>query len=698
MRSVPQVIGSLCWSAFFGFLTYLLAWVFLAQRFGLALGREGDWARVAGAAIGVGFAIHTFSKARAHLGPGIGDFILFPLRYASGLALSLLFPAGIAWVLWHNLHGHHLALAIIAVVYLLFFALPVASASFAIPFERELTLASIIRSMQTARRIGFPFPGFVRNYFDEKIQDAKEGSEHLRGARLTTRRHAEQRARALLEPGGPPPLPWCGIPLPRRLASTGLLATGMTGSGKTAHLNYLLRSVLPSLGQHGESRALIYDYKVEAMVYLLARFPVPAERIKLFHPFDQRSVVWDVAADVLTESDAMELTRVLLPAPQNSPDAEFFSKAAALIVGGVIQTFNENAPGNWDLRDLVLAVEDPEQIREVLEASDSNKGRLRTFFSGEAPAMTASVLATIAKDIQYYRVVASQWYYAQRDYGAERYSLTEWMQSNDVIVLGHSPSHRAAVEPIMRLIFELTAKRFLNDSQHTDSRPDRSWFVLDELPNLGRLNILGELLRAGRSKGACVFLGFQDLSSLYKAYDPDTAHSLLNNIGNQAYLKLNDPRTAEWASKFFAEREVLRRSHTKGRDGEKTSTQESTHDRAIVPPRKFLEANAAGSSGVSSTQTRLVPGSGELPVSQVIRDVPSPTDEEKKLYAHQRAEERPLPPWTKDDRERLGLLPAEDPRAEDPEPPSSPKAISPPSRAGYRKHREPRSLTESQEI
>ena len=694
MRTIVTIVFSLLWAALVGFGAYFLSWVLISGAFNVDVA-ESPWPRIAGVVIGAFFALHAFEVAGSQAGSGLGSFLLFPLRYLLGTSLAIALAALPAWLIWHFLSPYGKTVWIVGGLYLVAIAPVIMTAAFAIPFQGHPSLASLIRSLETARRIGFPFPRFVRNYIDEKVQDAREGTQHLRGSRLMTRRRAEERAAALLRKEKAPPLRWCGIDFPRRLASTGFLATGMTGSGKTAHLNFLLRSVLSKLGQHGEARAVVYDYKTEAMVLLLARLGLHAERVKLFHPFDLRTTVWDIAADIRTESDAMELTRILLPPPTNHPDAEFFSKAAALVVGGVIQTFNEKAPGNWDLRDLVLAVQDPQQIREVLEATPSNTPTLRTFFSGEAPGMTASVLATIAKDIQYYRVVASQWYWAEQDRGARRYSLRDWTKSNDVIVLGHSPSHVTALQPIMRLIFDLSAKRILDESRHTDSQPDRAWFVLDELPNLGRLDMLGELLRAGRSKGACVFLGFQDLASLYKAYDPDTTHSLLNNIGNQAHLKLNDPRTAEWASKFFTEREVLRRSETKDTDGATKSAHEGAQDRAIVPPRKFLEANEPGKLRGYFDSNEIGSWGWDLPVSQVIRDVPSPTDEERRRYAYERAEEKPLPPWTEADRRRLGLAPPDSQPDSDTRSESPP---SPPTRQGYRKHRDRRDRSESQEI
>jgi len=212
--------------------------------------------------------------------------------------------------------------------------------------------------------------------------------------------------------------------------------------------------------------------------------------------------------------------------------------------------------------------------------------------------------------------------------------------------------------------------------------------------------MLGELLRAGRSKGACVFLGFQDLASLYEEYQEEPTHSLLNNIGNQAYLKLNDAKSAEWASKFFTEKEVTRASETKDKGGDKKSTHEAPQDRPIVPAHLLRAANAPGKLLGFFDSNEIGSWAWELPIKKVARDVPSPTTEEKELHALQRLEEQVLRPWDDDDMTRLDLKlpPPTEPAkpADEKKPPTD--EVPPPPLSPYRKHRRPDDRSQSLEV
>ena len=86
-------------------------------------------------------------------------------------------------------------------------------------------------------------------------------------------------------------------------------------------------------------------------------------------------------------------------------------------------------------------------------------------------------------------------------------------------------------------------------AHRSDTRSDTTWVFLDEAPSLGRQERLPTLLREGRSKGASVFLGVQDISGFRAAVgNVHEADSLLAQVKNVAYLKLPDHESAEWAS------------------------------------------------------------------------------------------------------------------------------------------------------
>lgn len=676
-----RIAAAVWWAVFFGYAAFFVVWVLTDYFLGLEIGSEPERVKMLAGGVGLLFGVVSFFSAGTHLGPRLTDALLFPIRHALGWVIAILINVGIAWLLWTIFPHSTLSLVVCGIAFFVI-AIATTTVSVEMPYQKSWSLAAIVRAGATARRVLWPFSQAARNFWDEKLQDARTGTGHRYGPRLLSRRHAGAKVPALSRNPGDPGLSWGGVPLPRRLASTGFLAAGMTGSGKTSHLLYLLRDVLTKLGEGGENRAVIYDYKAEAMVHLRARFSIPEKRIHLLHIFDRRTDVWDIAADIQTESQAMALTRILFPLPPMNVEADFFSKAAAYVVDGVITSFNEKAPGNWTLRDLVLALSDPAQIQQVLEVTPANLPQLRFIFPGDAAPMTSSVLATIAKDIRQYRVAAAQWHHAQETLHAKKYSIGQWLDANDIVVLGHSPANAEATQPIMRLLFELMARRVLDESEHTESEPDRTWFVLDELANLGRLEKLGELLRAGRSKGACVVLGFQDMHSLYEQYGKDLTHSLLNNIGNHAWLKLNDPETAQWASSLFSQREVQRYEENWDRHGV-SGYKQHVFDQALVPQRKLLEPNEPGKLLGFFDSNEVGAWEWTLRLSEVKRDVAGPSDVEKRDYAWDRLEETKLVPWTTEDRRRLGL-PLDAP-GETKGTPTKPKPKGPPP---YRRHRD----------
>ena len=72
----------------------------------------------------------------------------------------------------------------------------------------------------------------------------------------------------------------------------------------------------------------------------------------------------------------------------------------------------------------------------------------------------------------------------------------------------------------------------------------------------------------GRSKGAAVLLGFQDIHGLHDVYGREAANELVGQCNTKALLRLNSPETARWASQLFGSSEFLesRRSHSRSRN------------------------------------------------------------------------------------------------------------------------------------
>jgi hypothetical protein len=93
----------------------------------------------------------------------------------------------------------------------------------------------------------------------------------------------------------------------------------------------------------------------------------------------------------------------------------------------------------------------------------------------------------------------------------------------------------------------------------SDSRTRRLYFVLDEFPQLGKVDI-ETLVAVGRSKGARVWLGLQDFGQLKKLYGADGAQAITAMVGTLICAGAAPGETAKLISDMAGMREVERSS------------------------------------------------------------------------------------------------------------------------------------------
>jgi len=156
-------------------------------------------------------------------------------------------------------------------------------------------------------------------------------------------------------------------------------------------------------------------------------------------------------------------------------------------------------------------------------------------------------------------------------------------------VLGNDEATRTALDAINQVIFKRLSELIL---AQTESESRRTWIFLDELRQAGKLEGLSSLLTKGRSKGACVVLGYQDIEGLREVYGTQLANEIAGQCSNKAVLRCDSPDTARWASALFGQREVLEVrlgvSHASNQ-GTSRSTNEATAKRDVVLPSEIME-------------------------------------------------------------------------------------------------------------
>ncbi len=116
--------------------------------------------------------------------------------------------------------------------------------------------------------------------------------------------------------------------------------------------------------------------------------------------------------------------------------------------------------------------------------------------------------------------------------------------------------YEAIFRPLMTFVIDVMIREVLSLA---DNYNRRITFVVDEFGSLDKMPSVFDCLTMGRSKGGFLVLANQDLGSVANVYGSDQKETFFNNFNAHLVFRLNDPTTAEFLSKAFGEREVIKK-------------------------------------------------------------------------------------------------------------------------------------------
>lgn len=402
------------------------------------------------------------------------------------------------------------------------------------------------------------------------------GPAVLKGTVLMTFAEAKRQAAKLVR-HSQASVNWAGIHVPLQFAAQHFCLVGATGAGKTVALRLLMASALMAIAPASDCRALVYDAKGD-MMELLSGMPLSGD-IHILNPFDARSVAWDIAADVTTPATALQISSIIIE--DEKGHNSFFVKAARDLFANVMIALHETRPGNWTLADVVSVLSNTDRTRELLESVPLTRYVSQEHFNRDERTL-ANVQYTISANIAYLRPIAGLMHRAQR-----RFSLHEWINGSSILVLGNMEDLRCPLDAINRALFQRIVELVLSQSE---SSTRNTWFFLDELKEMGRLDALPRLLTKGRSKGVKAVLAFQTIEGLREVYGDRLAHEIAGMPANKALLRTDSEETASWTSRVIGEAEY--RQWTRSRQytdkGLSESVSEQIIRKPVVMPSEFM--------------------------------------------------------------------------------------------------------------
>jgi type IV secretory pathway TraG/TraD family ATPase VirD4 len=158
------------------------------------------------------------------------------------------------------------------------------------------------------------------------------------------------------------------------------------------------------------------------------------------------------------------------------------------------------------------------------------------------------------------------------------------------LFLATDPSSRELTTPLNASILEL----FISHMRKTRTKPiNKLWIVMDELPSLGKLPSISQLMAEGRKYGACVLAGVQSTSQLYHHYGDAESSTLIGLFKTKFAFASDDPRMGELYSKLCGRKTTISQQKNTSfganefRDG--VSYNERSEQSPLIPYEDFAK-------------------------------------------------------------------------------------------------------------
>ena len=323
--------------------------------------------------------------------------------------------------------------------------------------------------------------------------------------------------------------------IPRQAEGQHIELMGDTGAGKTR----LIMQLLLQIKERGHS-AIVYDPACE----FVQRFYDKNRGDIILNPLDARCPYWGPSEELRRRAEAKAIAASLYQ-PTADKKGEFFTETPQKIFAHLL-TFGPTP------QELIEWMANPEEIDRRVQNTE-----MAMMIAKGAQQQRNGVLASLGLIADSLRMLP------KKETTAHHWNATEWSEARKGwIFLTSKPSEREAIRPLHSLWIDLLVLRLLNEpkeSQHP------VWFVLDELASLQRLPQLHTAITENRKSKNPLVLGFQGKAQLEFIYG-HMAEVMLSQPATKIFLKITEPKAAEWVSNAIGKVEIerLRETHSTG--------------------------------------------------------------------------------------------------------------------------------------
>lgn len=376
------------------------------------------------------------------------------------------------------------------------------------------------------------------------------------GLSVASEKELGQAARAEIKKDAPG-LGWFGpFQLSRLREVNHFLIYGAIGGGKTQTIPPLLRSVM----ERGD-KVVIFDFKGD---YTRMAYSKPAGAKEnaeplILAPHDDRSVIWDVANDLVVEEDAIEVANRIIPESKD----RFFSDSARTILALCMITLMKTKPRQWTWWELMETTQMP---LDTLQGFAKKYHRDAAIYLNADYRQVAATISTMAAGLGAVRMLAYGWRKEQNE--RDSFSLRRWLLDEETphrtLILQRSGRFQDQSEGWISAFLTVMSSS-VSDISFGESKDRRVWLFIDEFAQLPKVHRFEAMLETGRSKGLAVVLGIQGLEQLVAKYSQQVADQIESLIGTKVIAKINVGQTARRLEDQFGSSILI--THRRDTDG-----------------------------------------------------------------------------------------------------------------------------------
>jgi hypothetical protein len=322
----------------------------------------------------------------------------------------------------------------------------------------------------------------------------------------------------LVKKEGPGKYKLVGVTLPKTAPTTGILALGSQGTGKSVAIHDLMLQAFER-----KRKCFIYDQSGE---FFRAHYR-PGKDF-FFNPALIGSVPWSLLTELVYSYDADTMGRSFLP-PKNEgagggPNSFFEDAARTLFSVILLRLRQRGAKYTADIATAFLEMPDEEMDLLISKSVASSA------VGGDSKAQRQGVISSISIFLNGISAVQKG-----------TWSIKDFIESDDdarLFILGTEDT-RAMFAPLFRLMLAVAFSAI--ESKQEIIHEDKYWFFLDEVHQLGDIR-LDEKLAVLRKFGVCIFSGVQSDQQFMSALGRERGEVVMNCFNTILMLRANDDK------------------------------------------------------------------------------------------------------------------------------------------------------------